>query len=184
MDIGSILFIAAILFFVAFYLARPIFEGAGKQLTPNERKLSALQARREQVLNAIHDMDIDRTMGKINREDYEAQRAVLTAEGVSILREIDTLEAALEAEATPASAKAQERQLGNSSMGQATSESTGDSVGLGDEEILLEQEIHAAKTRLVEKPARFCPQCGSEVLPSDRFCTHCGASLEPERSNA
>lgn len=25
----------------------------------------------------------------------------------------------------------------------------------------------------------YCPQCGSQVLHSDKFCTHCGQSLRP-----
>jgi hypothetical protein len=187
MDIGSILFITAILLLVAFYLAKPILEGSGRQLTATERKLSSLQARRDQVLISIHDLDLDRTMGKIEREDFETQRSALTAEGASILREIDALERELEIEPDVDLVESSTSKEASPSGPVPLSDQAqplAHNLPIKDEEALLEAEIQAARTQLREPAPRFCSQCGSEVFPSDRFCSHCGDPLEQERSPA
>lgn len=174
MDIGSILLISAILLLVALYLARPILEGRGEQLTATDRKLSALQARRDQTLMALRDLDLDVAMGKINQEDYESQRAVLAVQGAGILREIDDLEAELDKVGIN-QGKAVDSQVQDESQFSAASSSL---------ETQLEAEIRAARNKADDVKPGFCTQCGSEIIPSDRFCSHCGASLHQERTHA
>jgi hypothetical protein len=178
MEIGSVLVITAIMFIVAFYLAIPILQGSGKELTNWERRVSSLQARREQVLSAIQDLDLDRTMGKIEKQDYMTQRAALAHEGASILRELDALEEQRESKAS----------TGGAEMPPLDAASLKERLQVpeeklaGADEAQLEEEIRAARARLTEPESNFCTQCGSEILPADRFCSNCGAPVGQERS--
>jgi hypothetical protein len=54
--------------------------------------------------------------------------------------------------------------------------------GPSDSQASLEAEIESAVRELRTVPragTRFCPQCGSKVLPGDQFCSSCGAA-QPE----
>ena len=90
MDIGSLLLGLALLVVVVFIAGRPLLEQAGQReqpATPAEQLINS----RERVLVQLRDLDFDDATGKINAEDYAAQRAKLVAEGVAILKQLDAL---------------------------------------------------------------------------------------------
>lgn len=42
------------------------------------------------------------------------------------------------------------------------------------DQLSKESDQHTSKVG-----AYFCPQCGNQVISSDKFCTHCGKRLQP-----
>ncbi len=94
---------------VAAYVLRPVASGGpGPQ---GVGQLSALQAERERLLDALQELDLDHFMGKVLERDYRPQRQALTLQGAQVLRRIDELQGAaggqagLEAEIEAAVAK-------------------------------------------------------------------------------
>jgi hypothetical protein len=154
MDIGSILIILALLIVVVGFIARPILEKRGVSVTDSSRKISALQADRDQVLMVLQELDMDHTMGKILTEDYDAQRPSLVARGARILRELDQLGALT---ATTIKSNGHEDQ---------------------DMDAVIEAEIMRRRKTPTDKSAGFCSQCGNALQVGDRFCTSCGAKVE------
>jgi hypothetical protein len=160
MEIGSFLILLAILLPVLAYLAQPIVTGQGVVVSGKARRFSSLEAERERVLSSIQEMDMDYTMGKILKEDYEAERSVLIAQGADTMRQIDAL------------------------VGE---KGTSDIPVADHEERKLEAELEArvAEMRKVqgETAAHYCTQCGSKILESDRFCSSCGADVVPAETS-
>jgi hypothetical protein len=155
MEIGSFLILLAILLPVIAYLAQPIVTGQGVAVSKRDRRLSTLEAERERLLSYIQEMDMDFTMGKITREDYEAERSIKLTQGAEILRQIDAL-ADKKGKDTPRSADPVERSL----------------------ESELETRVASMRKVRDEKISQYCAQCGGEVYGSDRFCSACGAEVE------
>lgn len=159
MEPGSILVTLAIALLAASYIARPLVTRRSVAVSDAERRLSALQAERDQVLDMLRDVDMDFTMGKISPDDYQAQRADLMVRGASILRAIDESEGA--AKAHPFA------------RGEGTDQETEQ----------LEAELEAAVKRLRSREPQaveedgYCGRCGEAVKAGDRFCFHCGAPL-------
>jgi ribosomal protein L37E len=106
MDIGTILVGVALLVLVVAYVTRPLFErqsgrSNGRATSANPR--AQLTAHRDAIYALIRELDADYQTGKINDEDYQTQRKLYVAEGVSLLKSLDALadedgRAALEAE--------------------------------------------------------------------------------------
>lgn len=115
MEIGSMLFILAMLLLVGAYVARPLSEPAPSGVGPANPKLSRLQAQRERVLDAIQELDADHALGKVLAEDYRLQRQQLAMQGATVLKRIDELastasEPGLEAELEARVAKLKQQQ--------------------------------------------------------------------------
>ena len=90
MDLGSLLLGLALIIVVAAFVARPLLERPQlSEAAPGPA--DELLAEREQVLTALRDLDFDHATGKIEADDYQAQRAVLVGRGVEVLRLLDSL---------------------------------------------------------------------------------------------
>jgi vacuolar-type H+-ATPase subunit I/STV1 len=161
MELGSILILLAILLPVIAYLAQPILAGQGVAVSKRDRRLSSLEAERERLLSYIQEMDMDFTMGKIPREDYEVERSAKLTQGAEILKQIDALTGGKK-NAERRAADPQERSLES------------------------ELEVRVASLRKVrqEKVSQYCAQCGGEIYGFDRFCSACGAAVEPQETNS
>lgn len=151
MDLASLLLAVALLVLVAAVVLRPLLEGpGGAPVVRAERsELDALVAQREGILAALLDLDFDHATEKVDDADYEAQRARLIAEGVGILKQLDSL---------------------------AGSED--EAAGQADLDDRIERAIARVRDNLPEPGGRHCPQCGQQVQPADRFCVHCGEALK------
>ncbi|OGO71180.1 MAG: hypothetical protein A2Z37_07040 [Chloroflexi bacterium RBG_19FT_COMBO_62_14] len=164
MDLGSLLVILAVFVIAAAFIARPLVEGHGSEIGPEERRISALKAERDQVLDSILEIEMDQAMGKLSPEDFQAQRGLMVGRGAALLKELAGLE----------------------DRGPAPSGSGLD--GAGNVAAWAERELEAEVMRLRRAGAStsegFCGQCGEPVRAGDRFCTHCGASLVTEQINA
>jgi hypothetical protein len=178
MDIGSILLGLALLFLVSFIVARPLLEGSRfreRQPGPADQLL----AERERVLVQLRDLDFDHATGKIMDADHAAQRAVLVARGVELLKQLDALAAAV----TPA-APAARRANGHGYTVDAEIEAAV-ARARRPAAVPVEDEIEAlvAQRRARMAPAgssvaapAACAECGAAVGPNDRFCPKCGAA--------
>ncbi len=154
MDIGAVLFILGLLGLVAAYVGRPLLEQRGLKVTEEDREFSSLLARRDRVLDALEELDMDRHMKKIDSDDYQRRRAELVSEGAEVLRQLDQLNANLEISTEGESADVEGR---------------------------IEQQVIRLRQQKEKQPSTtYCPACGAEALASDRFCTQCGEPLVEE----
>lgn len=155
MDIGAILIGIALLVGIVAYVARPLFgrpyhdrEGGAASASPHTQ----LTTRRDAIYALIRELDADYQTGKVNNYDYQALRKQYVAEGVSILKQLDTLTSADGRDALEAEIEAQVLALRRT------------------------QPVTEATDR--QPATRFCSQCGHPADPEDRFCSHCGAALK------
>lgn len=177
MDIGSLFLILALALAVGLFIAQPFLnsafkEGSGRKVAFEARDhvRSALLAEREQVLDALQELDFDQALGKIPAEDFPYQRSRLLAQGAAVLRKLDELEPSVgvmsaedRLEAAVAARRAETR-------GAAASAN----IGAGD---AIEDQIALRRRAREEKSAGFCPKCGRPLQTSDRFCPKCGTAL-------
>jgi hypothetical protein len=89
MELGAILVVLAVLALVTLILARPLTAQTAVEVTPAERRLSALRAEQDRLLGLIQDLDADHLMRKISVEEHAAQRPPLVQRAAEVLREID-----------------------------------------------------------------------------------------------
>lgn len=187
MDLGSIFLILALLVLVGLFVSRPLFERQGQLpgalLTPQDQERSALMAERDRLLNALHELDFDYSLGKIPEGDYPGQRALLLQRGADVLRKLDGLQADpleddVEAriEAAIAARRAETRPaMGSDGEGVKAGSAVSASVASPDDE--LEVLLANRRRERQEKAVGFCPQCGGPVQRSDRFCPKCGVEI-------
>jgi len=143
MDLAPLLVVLALAVIAAVFIARPLVEGRGREPSAAERRLSALRAEQDQVLALLHELDMDYTMGKIEPEDYQTQRAARLSQGADLLREIDSLEGELPA----APARPPDEDLENR-VAQLRSRAAGFCRRCGNPLVLED---------------RFCTRCGQPV---------------------
>jgi hypothetical protein len=178
MDIGSIFLILGLLVLVGLFVARPLIERSAVAVSQQEHELSALMAERDQVLNALQELDFDFKLGKIPEDEYPAQRAALLQHGAEVLRKLDAYQPA------PLSEAAEDR------LEQAIARRRADAAamprnGAGSrlkvsavaaaQEDDLEALIATRRRERTEKAAGFCSQCGAPLQQSDHFCPKCGS---------
>ncbi len=155
MDIGSILAGLALTLLTVAFVAIPLIQHRGKDVTETERRSSELQAGRDRVLNSLQELEMDFNTGKILEEDYQGQRQSLMKEGAGILRQIDILKAG------------------------------GDVPPKGDElDDEIEAAIAQIRSEKEDGNGGFCPSCGSEVKADDLFCIRCGNTLAEAKEQA
>ena len=176
----SIVLICLASLVTAFYIAAPFWRVQRQQNSPRDatsralsaRKtaLAALQARRDNLLREIKDLEFDRRMGKIDRESHDSMRAELTAQAKAVLKQIEALHA--DNSAPPRVRQTVPRRL-ESQL-----------------ELEIESEILIARARrrLTEKrsveAARWNCACGRTMQASDAFCASCGAPRPRETAAA
>lgn len=177
MDIGSIFLILGLFVLVGLFIARPILEHKAVSISQEDHQVSSLLAERDQILNALQELDFDFALGKIPEADYPGQRGALLQHGADILRRLDALrletnhddaESRLEAVIAARRADAASRRA-------APNGAAGRVVHAPDDD--LEAVIASRRREHKEKAVGFCPQCGRPVQKSDRFCPKCGATL-------
>ena len=197
MDLGSVFLILALLVLVGLYIARPLFDRSASSHSPvpqsedkaqtdsQDHEHSMFLAERDQVLNALQELDFDNILGKIPAEDYPQQRAVLLQRGAEVLRKLDALQSQVEKPAedieerieAAIAARRADLQSAQAAAGRPTGNGHGRGVSAAIASPDDELEVMLANRRRVrgEKAAGFCPKCGRAVQKSDRFCPKCGA---------
>lgn len=83
----AVLTACAILIF--FFVLQPLFHGHGRErLAP--ARLADLLARREYLIEAIHDVDFDYSTGKVAEAEYHETRNRFIREAAVVLRELES----------------------------------------------------------------------------------------------
>jgi len=104
MELAPLLVVLGLAAVTVAYIARPLVEGRSREPDARERRLSALRAEQDQLLDLLHELEMDFAMGKIEPEDFQSQRAARVHQGAALLRELDELRTAAPA-AQPAAPK-------------------------------------------------------------------------------
>jgi hypothetical protein len=169
MDAGSILLILSVTLLVGFVVVRPFLDGTSEPEPAPDQERSSLLAEREQVLDALQELDFDHTLGKITEEDYPVQRAALLRKGADVLERLDAL--GPETPQAPIS-DAIERAIAD--RRESVKAGPRQPVAADDE---IERLIASRRRDLAGRPTGFCHQCGQAVHQADKFCSKCGASL-------
>lgn len=194
MEIGSFFLILALLVLVGLFVGRPLLDKQSRpnpgQHERNDHLLSTLLAERDQVLNALHELDLDYSLGKIPEAHYPNERSVLLVQGARILSELDQIQ---EASGEGVTIQAGSPDVEEVSAKQIQPALVIETVPLGvngspappnglrkihsspDDEL----EVMLANRRRVrqEKAAGFCPKCGNAIQKTDQFCPKCGNKL-------
>jgi hypothetical protein len=154
MDLATILISLALILLVGAYLARPFVERSAIRVTAADHERSALLAGRERVLAGLEELDMDRTMGKLDEDDYQQQRLELLTEGAQILRRLDDL-------APAASSRAPDLSSADVEL-----------------EARIERQVELLRaSNTGQGQTAFCPACGHKTQAGDSFCTLCGQPL-------
>jgi len=90
MSTGGIVLAVIFVVVTLVVIAAPFFRGNDRSVKNGQ--LESLSAHYERVLTNIRDLDEDLALGKIQQSFYDEQRAVYVAEGVNLLKQIDTLQ--------------------------------------------------------------------------------------------
>src|SRR5512137_2186219 len=91
MDIGILLLTLSVLLLAVLFIVWALFEARQSASAPQGQDLSALMAERDQVINALQQLDFDNSLGKVPEEDYIQQRTELVKRGAEVLRKMDEL---------------------------------------------------------------------------------------------
>lgn len=208
MDLGSIFLIIALFIAVILFVARPFLEPlqvANRSLNDTQdHTLSGLLAERDQILNALQELDFDYGLGKIPAEDYPLQRSALVQRGAHILRTLDQMQGLADETISsgdtvgvmtgaPASASelrgddveahleaAVTARSIDSAVDQSSSYQPGNGRGVvpdASPDDPLEVRLANRRRARQTKAGGFCPQCGGTLHESDRFCPKCGVKL-------
>jgi NADH pyrophosphatase NudC (nudix superfamily) len=169
MELGSLFLILAVLVGVGVYLYVPFTKRMRRINAGDTHEVSALQAERDRIINALQELDFDFKLGKIPAKDYPEQRANLLKKGADILRQLDELAPAA---SSARNAEARIEKAANAKRG----DSSAKEAELDDDD--LETMIAARRRGQKSKSAGFCPKCGKPVLVTDKFCPSCGKALQ------
>jgi hypothetical protein len=181
MDIGSILFLLALLILIGLFIARPLFDrdapSNAHEDDQTEHEVSTLLAEQDRVLNALQELDFDHALGKIPEDEYPAQRSLLLQRGADVLRQLDEYGAVTpnnDLDERVEAAIAERRAVSNQVVGVGVAGGTQVAIEADDE---VEIQLAARRRSRQDKSAGFCPQCGRPVQSSDSFCPSCGKPL-------
>ncbi len=174
----------------AVYVLHPVWEHQGREVSEAERLRSELLARRETVLTALRELDLDYAVGKLPEADYQAQRAALLREGAQILRALDEVEQRLgtapAADATSdtdarleALLEQRRRERARVALTEQGRVLTEDEAATGAESVddMVESLLLSRRQQRRARFAGFCPHCGAPYQENDRFCGKCGQPL-------
>jgi len=92
MDTVALLIILAVAFGVSMWISMPFNQpkAAVIKLGITPRAVDgALEGEHQRLLDALQELDFDHAAGKLNEEDYAAQRLGLLQAGAAVLRQLD-----------------------------------------------------------------------------------------------
>ncbi len=191
----SIVLICLASLVTAFYIAAPFWRArreknaprsgsrdASRALSSRKAALASLEARRDNLLREIKDLEFDRRMGKVEPDEYSAMRGELTSQAKAVLVQIEALRAKIAAPQTKSKPKS--APLEKPTSRQLESDVENEILiarARRQRELDIESEvlISRARRRLAQKrspeAARWRCDCGRTMQASDAFCASCGA---------
>ncbi len=176
---------------VAVYVLQPVWRQQSLAVSAAERRRSELLARRETLLTALRELDLDYAVGKIPEDEYQERRTAWLREGARLLRELDRLEQELAARPAQAPSEAAAQARIEALLEQRRRERTRAAIteqGVAPEQAARQVTLPAGDdmvedlllARRRQRRARFvgfCPHCGAPFQQNDRFCGKCGRPL-------
>lgn len=150
MDLGSLLIIIAMLVLVIAFVYRPIQSKQYSSVSQEEQQISELLARRDQVLDALVELEFDQRMGKVPDEVFSVQRSNLVSSGAEILRKLDKYDIA---------------------------KIEGNLTGGPDPLEAMIAERRSLRSNEDKEKNNYCFNCGEATDLDDLFCANCGADL-------
>ena len=89
----DVLVVALLVAIAVVLVVRPLRRGARDDVEGSEtQQVADAEARKDSALEAIVDLEGDRTMGKLSEPDFEALRADYESQALTALRELDALD--------------------------------------------------------------------------------------------
>jgi NADH pyrophosphatase NudC (nudix superfamily) len=178
MEPGAIFLILAVIILTGLFISRPFFEPATRGAKPNgqDHLRSSLLAEQDRLITVLQELEFDHVLGKIPEDEFPLQRTALMAQGVEIMRKLDSLQPANGGESAE---NRLEKAIAARRADATRGERPARSVGNFPQDDDLEKIISARRQAQKESSSGFCPNCGKPVLKSDKFCPRCGANLEP-----
>jgi rubrerythrin len=167
----SLILLLLVVIPVFLYTTQPLFRRR-KSGIQDDHVLSSLLAERDQILNAITDLDFDNTLGKIPTEEYPRRRSELMQRGAEILSQIDNL--APNVAPVPQKHGAKPDAVEAFLAQRRSQEKSKHHARKADD---IEKMITRRRNEGKSTPAQFCSHCGKPVKVTDRFCPSCGKSL-------
>lgn len=147
---------AAILLIAFAFAGYPLVASPKRSIIQSDRgrRGMLLLRQREQLYVAIRELEFDRSLGKVQEEDYTGQRRALDAEAVSVLAQLDQLD----------------------QLAQLERPATGKTAIV----LQIEREVAALKGGEVSEAGKAltCSGCGAPNLEGHRFCPECGHRFE------
>ena len=153
---------AVLLVGLVLYLGRPLLLANAGNAIAQSGDLQKLSERKEQLLGAIVELELDHEIGKIPVEDFQRNFAQLEAETLTIIAELDQLndtsgdKLGRRVEAEVAALRQQE-------------------VGLPGKRKLGRQKADSAVEKALQH--NYCANCGAPRRNGDNFCPQCGIAL-------
>ena len=88
----DVLVVALLVTLAVVFVVRPLRRGSAEASeVPGMQRAEEAEARKDSALEAIVDLEGDRTMGKLSEPDFEALRADYESQALAALRELDAL---------------------------------------------------------------------------------------------
>lgn len=160
MELWSVAAIALMVVLTLWWVLQPLWQTADVAdeltLSPEQQMVAELEHRREAIYAALHDLEHDLAMTKIDEADYQRSRAHLIQEAAEILQKLDALR--------------------DTSDQELEDEIDSLLASFQQPEPTASTEVSAADTESVTEE-RACPSCGHEVGQGDVFCARCGTRL-------
>lgn len=180
---GMLLLCAAAMLLVVTLLFRAVQALTGELDEEDEADLArvptAAEEQKRAAIQALKDLEYERTVGKISKEDYDVLIARYRAEAKRLMRTVDDERAALRGEAEQIAAEAVREALG-----EPAEDRSGDTLAASPKG---KTSRPPATGSAEEAPARVaCPKCDTKNDADAAFCKKCGHRLgaEPAREEA
>ena len=178
------LWLAALGLPVALWLTRPWRTTfASTPVSEEEHRLSELLARKEAIMDARAELEMDFRAGKVTPEDYQAQKAALMEQGAAVLKALEELEKRAAEAPAPATSIPLETEGAPSAEDRVEAlltarkrERRAMAVPDGDFDE-IEALLQARRQAQMARYIGFCPSCGAALRAGQRFCPSCGQEV-------
>lgn len=158
----------AISFLAILIVAWPLLKKEVPPAPVDDDRLLELLHRKEQVLQAIKDLEFDYRVGKLSEEDYRLYDRQLRRQAIGLLMQIEKiapesarLDASLEKEIW------QRRRVPDKA-----------SLPVDGKQADMTFLFSTSTAEEQAPPQRYCTQCGHPLEPTHKFCAMCGTPVE------
>ncbi len=183
--------LAVIVAFCVVLVAQPfISSGDEEEYEQRRDKLNELMYRKELLLSAIKDAELEFHAGKLSRDDFNDIVNHYKLEAIQVMKRLDFMQTGRDiyslAEKEIQSWKKRmtrlEEQEGGSEKMEVTEPVAGEAAQAPTAEVdeQAETEVQVGLEQEPETLAKICPACGNENMAEAHYCSECGKRLEDD----